>query len=358
MQVAIVGCGVIGPVHAAAIGLDRRAKLRWACDLDVKKATARVPEAARYTAEAAEVFSDPAVDLVCVCTPHPTHADLACAALEAGKHVVVEKPLGSHPEQINRLLAAAFAHPRQVASGIFQHRFTPLARRLRELITGGDFGPVRRLNVEFRCTRDDSYYRSAPWRGTWDGEGGGVSINQAIHTFDLGLWISGLVPREVAGRMERRRMTSIEVEDRFSASVRCDGGLEAELLAENDGITGWQQRIVIECARGRVELGDDHRLATIDHPSLVLAAELAALDQARPSGLPQATKLCYGEQHAVQLRDVLDAIEAGRPPMVTLADAATANLVVLAAYHATATGQPAILPLSDYRHPVLTMPNT
>jgi UDP-N-acetyl-2-amino-2-deoxyglucuronate dehydrogenase len=358
LQVAIIGCGVIGPVHAAAVGLDHEAQIRWACDRDLEKAQ-RI-QAAHRTHDAATVFADPEVDLVCICTPHPEHAALVAGALAAGKHVVCEKPLASTPADLERILAAAESYPHLVASGIFQHRYAPLARRLRQLVAEGAFGEVTALDVDFACTRDARYYASGAWRGKRLAEGGGVAINQGIHTLDLGLWLAGADVRRVVGRVRRRRLACIEVEDLFEAEVLCASGLSARLRADNDGITGWKQRVVLHGTRGSFTLGDGHRLMSLEHASGALREEVQALDACNLDGKPLGgAKDVYGYHHALQIADVIESIRAGRRPMVTVADAAQANAVVLAAYHSSAIGSPVVLPLvpAIYSYPNLPLEN-
>ncbi len=344
IQVAIIGCGVIGQVHAAAVAAVGGASLRWACDL-VPARCARI-QAERRTLDAAEVLADPDVDLVCIGTPHPTHAELVVAALAAGKHVWCEKPLASHPTDLDRILAAAAAQPQLVASGVFQHRFSPLARRLRELIAAGGFGRINALDIEFACTRDAAYYASADWRGSWRGEGGGVALNQAIHTLDLGLWLTEAKPIQVTTQAMRRRLACIEVETRLLASIACQDGLIATFRADNDSVTAWHQRIVLTGTLGRVVLGDQHHLETIEHSDSALRADLRALAGQSPDGRPLGGgKIEYGDQHTAQLADVLAAIRGGRPPLVSVADAALSNAVVLACYQSQATGSPIDLPI-------------
>lgn len=358
IQIAVIGCGVIGPVHAAAARLDAEAVVRWACDSEAGK----LPRIAaqRSTTDAAEVLADPQVDLVCVCTQHPVHADIATAALAAGKHVLCEKPLASTPADLQRMLRAAAARPGRVASGIFQHRFAPLARRLRQLVADGSFGTITALEVDFVCTRDERYYASGSWRGKRLAEGGGVAINQGIHTIDLGLWLAGALPQTVSGRVRRRRLACIEVEDLFEAEVACAGGLQAKLRADNDGVTGWKQVLQVRGSRGSFRLGDGHRLIGIEHPSAALREELSAIDSASLDGKPLGGgKDVYGYHHALQMADVLEAIRSGRPPMVSFADAVVSNAVILAAYQSTTLHAPVALPLdpATYSFPNLPLEN-
>src|ERR1043165_5709347 len=102
LQAAIIGCGVIAPAHRSALLLDGRAEIRWACDSDVAKARATIP-AQRHGADYREALADPAVDVVCICTPHADQCTPMTDALAAGKHVICEKPLGTTPDQVRRM---------------------------------------------------------------------------------------------------------------------------------------------------------------------------------------------------------------------------------------------------------------
>ena len=339
IQAAILGCGVIAPTHAKALELDGRARLRWACDLDPSRVG--VVAAERFTTQVADVLGDPAVDVVHICTPHQTHADLACAALAAGKHVICEKALATTPVDITRMLRAAAAAPTLVASGIFQHRFSPLARRLRSLVAGGDFGRVQHIAVEFRCTRTEDYYASGQshgrWRGLWKGEGGGLMINQAIHTLDSALGFM-TAPTSVSGTVSRTRVATIEVEDGAQFTVRGAYDSVLTMVADNDLVTGWQNRIEVTATAGRFVLATDEHLLELDHPSQALATELWALERLDLNAVHLPGKACYGDHHALQIQDCLSAIAAGRTPHVDFAAAATPNRVVLALYHSAAHG--------------------
>jgi predicted dehydrogenase len=340
LHVAIVGCGVIGPVHARALALDGRARLVLACDPDLAKAQALKAEKA--SGDWRDCLA-PGIDLVCVCTPHHLHAEQVLAVLAAGKHVLCEKPLATTPRDLAALTAAAAKATAkgQVASVIFQHRFMPLMRRLQALLAGGDFGPVRSAAIRFRCKRTADYYASGPWRGRWDGEGGGLMINQAIHTLDLALWFCGGATT-VAGTVARKRQATIEVEDRAEASFTCANGATVFLDAENDLQTDWGVKIEVRAADGGFILGDGYHLAALDHPSAALCSELHALDGVHLDGVAMAGKDCYGDHHALQLQDVLSAICARRAATVTVADGAATAAAVLGLYHSSAAGGVAV----------------
>lgn len=335
IQAAIVGCGVIAPTHAKALELDGRSRLTWACDTDPARAGAIAAD--RFTTRLADVLADPAVQVVHVCTPHQTHAEIAIAALAAGKHVVCEKALATTPADVSRMVAAAAAAPHLVASGIFQHRFSPLARRLRELVLGGDFGRVERIHVTFACTRTTGYYASGPWRGRWAGEGGGLMINQAIHTLDSALGFLA-DPTTVAGTVSRTRVSTIEVEDGARFTVTGRDGAVLMMAADNDQVTGWSSRVEVVASSGRFVLGTDEHLAELDHPSQALSTELWALEKLDLGAVQMPGKACYGDHHALQIQDCLSAIAAGRPARISFASAAVPNRIVLGLYHSAANG--------------------
>lgn len=359
LQAAIIGCGVIAPAHRNALLLDGRAEVRWACDRDLAKAKA-IP-AARHGVDYREALADPLVDVVCICTPHADHCSPLTEALAAGKHVICEKPLGTTPDQIRRMVAAAEAGAKRglVAAGIFQHRFNPLASRLRELLRAGDFGAVVEARMDFRCTREAAYYASGSWRGTWAGEGGALLINQAIHTIDLVNWFCG-EPEAVAGRVSRKRLGGvIECEDHAEFTVRYKGGAKAAFTAANDGVSDWVTDIEVRCAQGSFRLGKGcYALTALEHRSRVLQAELRAVDRLRDEVVKLeggAGKAEYGDFHALQIADALSAIQSKRAPKVGIADAAVSPAVVQAVYHSSAKeGAEVALPLAEYRHPVLT----
>jgi UDP-N-acetyl-2-amino-2-deoxyglucuronate dehydrogenase len=358
VRAAIIGCGVIGPTHATALSFDRRVELVLACDSDLQAASRL--GAPRVSANWRDAL-DPEIDLVCICTPHQLHADQCVAALAAGKHVICEKPLATSPIDINRMVDASLIAERggQMVSGIFQHRFGPLARRLHELLRAGEFGPVEEGRLDFRCTRTVEYYASAPWRGRWDGEGGALMINQAIHSLDLLNWFCGK-PVSVAGRVERRRIASIEAEDWAEATiayapVEGGDGATARVHCENDQQADWENRMSVRCRNGSFSLGSKNQLMEIEHPNAALCAELRALSQLRIN-IQLPGKACYGDHHSLQIQDCLAAITTGRRPFVRLQDAAVSNQVVLGLYQSTALGgATVVLPAENFRRPTLPL---
>jgi predicted dehydrogenase len=363
MNIGIIGCGVIGRTHHAVLTSDPACDGVVCCDLVPERARA-LAAGGPWCADPAALFSDPAIAGVTIGTPHPAHAALVQGALAAGKHVICEKPLTVHPDLLAELVAAEAPARRRglVTAGVFQHRFSPAARALREEIAAGIFGDLVTARMDFRCRRDAGYYRADAWRGSWAGEGGGVLLNQGIHTLDLALWLLAPAagnPVRVEGLVANRWTAAFaEVEDHVAGRVHLAGGLALEVVAENAPTAGWQPHVEIRGARGGCVYSTNHDgvFVALDHDDPAVATRLQALDGRQRTTTAATGKACYGGLHAAQFADWLASIAGGVPPRVSFADAAVANLVVLGLYHATATGRPVALPPTGYRQPDLLKP--
>ena len=137
-----------------------------------------------------KLFRSGEVDAVIIATPHYQHTTLGIAALEAGLHIMVEKPISAHKADAERLIAAARSAPRQVFAGMFQLRTEPRYLKIQKLIREGHLGEITRVIwIITDWYRTDAYYASGGWRATWKGEGGGVLLNQCLHNLDTLAWL-------------------------------------------------------------------------------------------------------------------------------------------------------------------------
>ncbi|MHA7269698.1 Gfo/Idh/MocA family protein [Arthrobacter sp. HLT1-20] len=212
-RVAIIGCGDVATVHFEAIAAIDGAELVAVCDTD----PARLAEAVAAhnvpgyrTVE--ELLDEVAVDVVHVCTPHHQHADPVIAALARGVNVISEKPLASTVADGERVASAAQASTARV--GIcFQNRYNQAVQALQERLSSGEYGAVLGGSGTVMWHRNADYYDDRPWRGTWSGGGGGLLMNQAIHTLDLLQWLMGDVTAVSGHAATRALAETIEVED-------------------------------------------------------------------------------------------------------------------------------------------------
>lgn len=230
-QVCIVGYGSIGPVHASALTNVKNAKLYAVCDIDPekRKRCAKEYPVVEY-ADFDEMLKDEIIHSVHICTPHYLHFPMIKKALEAGKDVVVEKPVAMTKEEFIALQKLEGAEKICV---VLQNRLNPCITRLKSLIDNQELGPVKAARGFLTWHRDKSYYEGSAWRGKWATEGGGLLINQAIHTLDFFCYLLGDI-QNVRAQMNNYMLNGvIEVEDTFSAVLELADGVRGIFFATN-----------------------------------------------------------------------------------------------------------------------------
>ena len=337
VRVAVIGCGVISELHLRCFAHNPQARVAAVCDLVPERAERAVRErapGARWTTKAAEIFADPSIDAVSIRTHRASHCRLAGAALAAAKHVLCEKSLARTAADLRRMLAAAKAHPKLVAAGVFQHRFEPLPRVLRELVAEGAFGRLLTATGSLYTLRDDDYFRKDAWRGTIRGEGGSVLINQSIHYFDLLLWIAGGAASARAYAANLGHEGVIETEDTVSIALRMRNGALGSFVATSAGMPQWETDLVFQGTAGSVEMRDDKLFSLVLADKAAERRVRARVDRALAAGaklFPKGRDY-YGPGHQAQIDDFVRAVRAGSRPYVTFADAAESDAMVFAAY--------------------------
>ncbi|MFK3979227.1 Gfo/Idh/MocA family protein [Micromonospora sp. NPDC050397] len=361
IEVAIVGAGIIGANHAEAV--HRHPRLRVAALVDpVEAATADLadriasatgtPAPHRYpTLESA--LADHPVGLVAICTPSGLHAPLAEQALAAGAHVVIEKPLEVSLRRARKLaeLAAGARARGLVVSVVSQHRFDPASVAVAQAVANGQLGPITSAVASVPWWREQDYYDSAGWRGTWAYDGGGALMNQGVHTVDLLLWLLGR-PVEVSAQTARLAHHGIEVEDVAVATVRFRSGALAVLHATTAAYPGLGVRLQVHGSRGSAVIHDDQleyfhvaddaepggavRSVAATRTPNQAAARVPAADL---RGHPRAAE-GFVLGHLRQYDDVVDAIERKRPPGVRVEDGLLALALVEAVYRSAALARP------------------
>jgi predicted dehydrogenase len=346
MRFAIIGAGVIGRTHAACIR-------ELAPDTTLALVADEVPGRARDlaaangaedTTSASEAFSRDDIDAVAICTPSGRHAELAVAALDAGKHVIVEKPVDVTLAAARRVAEAADRAAAMVTV-VSQHRFDPSSRLVHQAIKEGRLGRLTSGVASIAWWRTQGYYDSGDWRGSWALDGGGALMNQGIHTVDLLVWMLG-EPVEVSARTACLAHQRIETEDVAVAIIRFAGGALGVLHATTAAYPGLTARIQLHGDRGSAVIDGDRltyfHAATGDPASgdgdLNQAADL--LPGQGPVTTAGSDPGALSEAHLYQYRDFVEAIKRGRPPAVTVDDAIRTLAVVTAVYESARTGQP------------------
>lgn len=324
----IIGAGMIARYHAEAIANTPGALLAAICREDAAKA-AEAAERFGVPCETsvAALLARPDVDAVCICTPSGQHAAQAMAAAQAGKHVLVEKPLALSLADADAMIAACTQA--NVRLGVaLQRRTDPQFRSVRAAVESGELGEIVLGSISVPYLRTESYYQSAAWRGTWALDGGGALMNQGVHLVDLLLWLVG----HPVVAIEARAATlahSIEVEDCVTATLRFANGAMASIAATTAAAPGFPHRVEIYGTRGGVQIEGEAivRWSTTAGEKIGAATPQAAGAGASPTGINTIG-------HTRIMADFVEAIEQGRDPLVTGADARRALAVVLGVYQA------------------------
>src|SRR5215469_13878732 len=315
----IVGAGVIAPFHARAISELSNARLVGFVDLNEARAAGLGGAfATEHSTDIGEFLARADVDVACVCVPSGSHAEVGVQAAEAGKHLVVEKPIDVTLEAADRLIAACRASGVKMTV-ISQHRYDPGVRRLRELLDSGRLGRLILGDAVVKWYRTQEYYDSGGWRGTWALDGGGCLMNQGVHYVDLLQWMMG--PVDSLSARFSTATHEIEVEDVVVAALRFRSGAlgsrEASTavypgLPERLEVTGTGGTVIIEAGSLRVcelkdEKGETSPYGGKLRPAAPPGGETGSADPAAISH--------YG--HREQIREFVAAITTGREPMLS-----------------------------------------
>jgi len=338
----IIGAGMIARFHAQAI--------QAMADGRLVAVYGRRPEAVadlqaefgcRVHTDLGAFLADPELDVVTVATPSGAHLDPSLAAIRAGKHVIVEKPLEITTERIDQLIAAA-REAGVTLSGIFNRRFSPAVTAFKRAVTEGRFGRVTMADAYVKWYRTQAYYDSGAWRGTWELDGGGALMNQGIHTIDQLLYLGGDVA-SVCASTACLAHTGIEVEDTAVAILEFKSGARGVIQGSTAcwSSTGHPSEVHVCGDQGSVFLADDRfRVWDFAEPrpeDEAIRAELMQGADVKGAGAndPKAISF-FGHQR--NFEDVAAAIREGREPSVGGAEARKAVALIRAIYESARNG--------------------
>lgn len=342
LRAGIIGCGAIAANHLAAYASEDGVVVTACMDTDEERAKAFAQEHGieLWTTDIAELLA--AVDVVSVCTPHPTHEALVLAAAQAGVHVLCEKPLAISVESAEKMVQVCQEAGVKFGA-VFQRRFWPAAQRIRGALDDGTLGTPILARVEVLLHRDASYYTQTPWRGKWESDGGGVLMTQAIHYLDLLQWYLGEVDWVMATASTYKHGDYIEVEDTLAATLRFTNGAMAQFTASTALTPALGQRIAVTGANGAtvslLEYPEGSAAVndvwatpgheTFDFPNYVLDdVELPSINAA------------LAPFHVLQIADFVQAVRDEREPAVTGQDALRSLRTLAATYASVRSGLP------------------
>ncbi len=335
VRFGIVGCGVISETHAAAITGLPDAELAAVADPVSERADAL---AERYGVPAFDsltsMMAGVELDAVNICTASGMHGEHAREALRAGKHVMVEKPLEISLDEIDQTLAVQ-REARVKLAAVCQHRFDPAARRVHELLQEGAFGTSILANAQILWWRSQEYYDTGGWRGTTSLDGGGVLMNQSIHSIDLLTWFMG--PVRSVSAYTGTLSHDIETEDTAAASLRFASGALGSIAATTSAYPGVVTRLEILGTGGSAILENDrlrylHLGQDEEKPVGLYGLEGRPLPDAPQQEAP-------GGAHDLQIADFIRAIREDGSPLVDGEAGRHDVAIILAIYESARTGK-------------------
>ena len=262
LRLGIIGIGNIGSAHCQRIldGETPEITLSAVADRsDARRnwARASLPEGTAIFVEGADLIQSGCCDAVIVATPHYQHPVLAIAAFSYGLHVLCEKPAGVYTLQVREMMAEADKHPHLTFGMMFNQRTNFLYRKMHELIHSGEIGRLKRVSwLITDWYRTQFYYDSGAWRATWEGEGGGVLLNQCPHQLDLLQWLCGM-PTKVTAFCHEGKWHDIEVEDDVTAYLEYEGGATGVFVTTTADAPG-TNRLEITGTLGKLVCEDNH----------------------------------------------------------------------------------------------------
>ena len=327
-KAAIIGCGDVSIVHFEALAGMDDAELVAVCDTDPERRSAAL---STYGVPAFEDYRDmldtAAPDVVHITTPHHEHAAMAIDCLRRGVNVVLEKPLAHTLAEGERLLAAAADSTARIGL-CFQNRYNAPVQEMRRLLDSGELGKVLGASATVMWHRDADYYLSRPWRGSWGGGGGGLMMNQAIHTVDLLQWLVGDVVSLSGSASTHALGDAIEVEDTAEFAALHSNGARSVFYATLANTVNAPVTLDIETEKAALSLRGDLTVTYDDGRNHVV----------RERTTPSGGRSYWGVSHALLIADFYAGLAEPGPFWIDAAEGAKSLRIVKELYRQSYPG--------------------
>ncbi|MEQ3551676.1 Gfo/Idh/MocA family oxidoreductase [Pseudonocardia nematodicida] len=331
---AVVGCGDVSTVHLEAIAAVDGIDLVAVCDTDP---AARAATAERHGvpgfADHRTMLAETSPDVVHICTPHHQHADVAVDLLDAGVHVLLEKPVAHTLDEAARVVEAAERSTARIGV-CFQNRYNATAQAARELLASGELGAVLGAAATVMWTRTPDYYRARPWRGRWETSGGGLLINQAIHTLDLVQWLVGDVTHVDGHAATRFYSDVIEVEDTAELLLTHDGGARSIVYGSLANVAHSPVTIDVTAERGSLSIRGGLTVTRADGRVETVPERVA----------PSNGRTYWGVSHEVLIRDFYARLDDDEPFWISPREATKSLRILTDVYARSGIGPHAVTP--------------
>jgi len=326
---AILGTGMVADYHKQAIETHDDAELVAVSHHDPSRFEEICARLGVSCMSYDDILARDDVDAICICTPSGQHAEQAIHAANAGKHVLVEKPMALSIADADRMIDACEQNGVKLGVAL-QRRAEPLFQRVKAAIDGSDLGDLTLAVITMPYSRDAAYYNQAEWRGTWALDGGGVLMNQGIHIIDLLVWFMG-DPVDIeayAATLHR----PVEVEDVVAATLRYANGALATVTATTTAAPGFPHRLEFYGTNGGIQIeGETVQVWTLHDESKATIEPFVSAEKAT-AGSAGDPRGIAATGHIAIMRDFLDAIAEDRKPTIDGAEGKRALAVILEIY--------------------------
>jgi len=348
MKYALIGCGRIATNHVKA-AVQNKLEFIAACDIKSENIEGLLQKhnmnheisILRYS-DYKKMIDENEIELVGIATESGIHAEIALYCIDHGINVIIEKPMAMSISDANEIIKRSEEKGVKV-SACHQNRFNVAIQEMRKALEAGRFGKLSHGSIHVRWNRNENYYTQAPWRGTWEQDGGAL-MNQCIHGIDLLRWMMGDEIEEIYGTTRRQFHDYLEVEDVGMAVLKFRNGA----IATIEGTTNvypknLEETLYLFGEKGTVKIGGEST-NNIDVWEFSDKAE----DDSKKSGLQEPTSNVYGNGHISLYADMIDAINNDRVPYVDAKAGKNALEVVLAIYRSQKENRAVKLPLDDF----------
>jgi predicted dehydrogenase len=328
LKVAVIGCGNIFPMHAVPISKREGLELVAVCDLKEARAKEKAEEfTCAYYTDYIEMFHEKDLDVVHICLPHYLHAPVAIEAARRKIHVLTEKPMSIIYEDAQRMVETAKNND-VILGVIFQNRYNQGSVLIKKMLENGALGKIKAGKLSVSWHRPDEYYSRSDWKGTWEKEGGGVVIDQAIHTMDLMRWFVDSEIEYIDANISNRAHEMIEVEDTAEGVIKYRNGVLTAFHAINYYSYDAPVTIELHCENGIAKMIAERGIVTLDNGREYIADN----DPKETFSYGGGAKGYWGISHVKQINNFYDSLEGCGKVDITSEEALKTQRMICAVY--------------------------
>lgn len=327
-KVGVIGCGSISPMHLQSLKMIEEARLTAVCDVIEQRAVDRANRyGCNYYTDYTEMLDKENLDAVHICTPHYLHAPLAIYAANRGVNVLTEKPMSIGLQEADDMIKAS--KDNNVTLGvIFQNRYNPGSVLIKNTLESGELGRIKSGRLSVVWHRTGEYYSESDWKGTWDKEGGGVIINQSIHTLDLMRWFVDSPINYVEANISNRFHPQVEVEDCAEGVVVYKNGVSTLFYTTINYSYDTPVELELHCEKGLAKLVADKAVIKFNDGREVSAD----IDENEVMDYGDGVKSYWGISHYKQIRAFYESLARGEKPFIDGTEARKTQEMVCAIY--------------------------